>query len=80
MFDVRINTPEGSIRLNLDGLVLRQGDTYVYLAPQEYVWLPVHHERGQDLTVTSAGGEITLMPHIADAIVSLISNIRNVDC
>jgi len=80
MFDVKIKTPKGFIRLNLDGLVLRQGDTYVHLTPQEYAWLPVHHERGQDLTITSEGGEVTLMSNIADAIVSLISNIRNVDC
>ena len=75
MFSVRINTPDGSIRLNPDGLMLRQGDTYVHLTRQEYMWLPVHHERGRDLTITSEGGEITLMPHIADAIVSFISNI-----
>ena len=75
MFDVKIKTRDGSIRLNLDGLMMRQGDTYVHLTPREYVWLPVYHERGQDLTITSEGGEITLMPHIADAIVSFISNI-----
>lgn len=75
MFDVRINTPDGSIRLNLDGLMIRQDDVYVNLTRQEYMWLPVHHELGQELTITSEGGEVTLMPHVADAIVSLISNI-----
>ena len=75
MFDVKIKTRDESIRLNLDGLVLRQGDTYVSLSRQEYMWLPVHHERGQDLTITSESGKVTLMPHVADAIVSLISNI-----
>ena len=75
MFDVRIDTPEGSIRLNFDGLILRQGTTYVFLTKQEYTWLPVYHERGEDLTITSEGGKVTLMPHIADAIVSLIRNI-----
>ena len=76
MFDVKINTPGESIRLNPDGLLLRQGDTYVHLTFQEYAWLPVYHERGQELTITSESGETTLMPHIADALVSLISNIR----
>ena len=75
MFDVKINTPEGSIRLNSDGLVLRQGTTYVFLTRQECMWLPVYHQRGSDITITSEGGEITLMPHVADAIVSLISNV-----
>lgn len=77
MFDVKINTPGESIRLNADGLVLRQGDTYVYLTPQEYVWLPVHHERGQELTITSEGGMVTILPLVADALVSLIKNIHS---
>jgi len=80
MFDAKIKTPKGFIRLNLDGLVLRRGDTYVHLTPQEYAWLPVYHKRGQDLTIASESGEVTFMPNIADAIVSLISHIRNVDC
>lgn len=75
MFDVRIKTPKESIRLNLDGLVLKQGDTYVFLTPEEYMWLPTHHKRGEEITIESEGGRITLMPHVADAIVSLISNI-----
>ena len=76
MFNVKINTPTGSIHLSPDGLVFRQGDTYVYLTYQEYKWLPVHHKRGQELTVTSEGGTVTIFPHVADALVSLISNIR----
>lgn len=75
MFNVRIETPDESIRLNPDGLVLRQGDTYVHLTPREYAWLPVYHEWGQDLTITSESGKVTLMPNIVDAIVSLILNI-----
>ena len=75
MFDVKINTLDGSIRLNLDGLVLRQGTIYVFLTKQEYMWLPVYHKRGEDLTIESEGGKVTLMPHVADAIVSLIRNI-----
>ena len=75
MFDIRIQSPGESIRLTPDGLVLRQGDTYVFLTRLEYMWLPVCHKRGEDLTIESEGGRITLMPHVADAIVSLIRNI-----
>ena len=75
MFDIRMKTLKDSIRLNSDGLVLRQGTTYVFLTRQEYMWLPVYHQRGTDMTIISEGGKITLMPHVADAIVSLISNV-----
>ena len=75
MFDVRIKTLQGSLRLNPDGLVLRHGDIYVFLTCQEYMWLPEHHVYGTDMTITGEGGAITLMPHVADAIASLISNI-----
>ena len=75
MFDVKINTLEGSIRLTPDGLDIRRGAVHVFLTPPEYAWLPVHHRRGKEMTVTGAGGEITLLPHIADAVVILIDGL-----
>ena len=79
MFNIRITTPNESIRLSPDGLMFRQKNVYVYLTYQEYMWLPVHHQRGQELTVTSEGGTVTILPHVVDALVSLINNIR-VEC
>ena len=79
MFNIRITAPNESIHLSPDGLVFRQGDTYVYLTYQEYMWLPIYHQRGQELTVTSEGGTVTILPHVADALVSLIENFR-VEC
>ena len=75
MFNMVMSTSKGSIRLNGDGLSIRQGDTYVYLPPREYRWLPYCYTPGGNLTIESESGTITLLPHIVCALVSMICGI-----
>jgi len=76
MFNVRISTSEGCIRLDSVGLAIRQGDTYVYLTAQEYVWLLEHYVFEEELTITSEGGTVTLLPFVAGALTCLIAGIQ----
>jgi len=76
MFNVVISVPEGSIRLNKDGLTIRQGDTYMYLTAREYTWLLERYVFGEDLIIIGEGGTITLRPDIAGALTCLIAGVQ----
>lgn len=76
LFRVRIDTLEGEIRLDSTGLVVREGDTSVYLTAQEYIWLLEHYVFGEELTITSEDGTVTLPPFIAGALTYLIAGIQ----